>query len=71
MTLDQVQVIRDKYYQALLDLDVNQLNHSINGASYDWDSHRESLEKQFEYWDNLYNVKAAAGTTRRLNKKAV
>ena len=71
MTLEEVKAMRDKYYDALLAADLNQLNHSIDGASYDHDSHRDALQKAFEYWDTLYNRKSSGGRTRRLNRKAV
>jgi len=71
MTLAQVGALRDKYYNALMALDTNQLTHSIDGASYDHDSHRDSLEKSLEYWDTMYNTKLNGGRTLRLGKKAV
>jgi hypothetical protein len=71
MTLAQVQAVRDKYYNALLALDLNMLNHSIDEASYDFDSHRDSLQRAFTYWDNLYNRKSSGGRTRRLDRKSV
>lgn len=70
MTLDQVAALRDKYFNALLDYDVNKESHSIGDASYQHDQHRESLQKSFEYWDNLYNVKASVGGRLRVTKKA-
>ena len=71
MTLGQVQAVRDKYYNAIMDLDLIQLDHSIEGASYSHDTHRDSLQKAFEYWSSLYDRKASAGATARLDKKAV
>lgn len=71
MTLDEVKALRDKYYAAILAADTNQLNHSVDGASYDHDSHRESLQKSFEYYDALYNRKLSGGRTARLGQKAV
>lgn len=70
MTLAEVKALRDKYYNALLDADLNQLTHSVDGASYDHDAHRESLQKSLEYWDNVYNRKLSGGVTRRLGLKA-
>lgn len=71
MTLEQVKTLRDKYYNALLDLDLKQLDHSIGDASYSHDTHRTSLQESFKFWDDLYNKKLSGGTTARLNKKAV
>lgn len=71
MTLDEVKTLRDKCYNALMELDFTQLDHSIGGASYSHDGHRNSLMEMFKYWDNLYNVKLSAGKTTRLGKKAV
>lgn len=71
MTLDEIKTIRDKYYEAIVAADLNQLNHSIDGASYEHDAHRESLQKSFEYYDALYNRKLSGGQTRRLSRKAV
>ncbi len=71
MTLEEVGALRDKYYAALLAADLNQLDHSVEGASYSHDTHRESLQKSFEYYDALYNRKLSGGRTRRLNRKAV
>lgn len=71
MTLQEVKTIRDKYYNQLLAIDLNQLNHSLDGASYDHDTHRDSLEKSLEYWDTMYNRKLSGGRTRRLDRKCV
>ena len=71
MTLAEVKAARDKYYAALLELPATMLTHSIEGASYDWDSHRANLQEQFQYWDNLYNVKLSAGQTLRMDTKSV
>ncbi len=71
MTLQEVKTIRDKYMNAILQLNMNMLTHSLNGASYDHDAHRDSLEKAFQYWDTMYNRKISGGRTRRLDRKAV
>lgn len=71
MTLEQVGVIRDKYYAAILELDLSLMNHSIGDASYENDSHRTALEERFKFWDELYTAKANAGGRHRLNKKAI
>lgn len=71
MTLDEVKVMRDRYYDALLALDLTQMNHSIGDASYENDSHRTALEESFKKWDDLYNAKSSAGARLRVNKKAI
>lgn len=71
MTLAQVKALRDKYYQALLDYPAIAEDHSISDASYSHDGHRENLQKQFEFWDKLYNVKSGAAQGARLGTKAV
>ncbi len=72
MTLAEIKVLRDKYYQALLDLDVTAMNHSIGDASYENDSHRTAIEEGFKKWDELYTAKLGAGQPRqRTNKKAI
>lgn len=71
MTLAEIKVLRDAAYAALVALDLGQTTHSVDGESYDHDGHRKSLVETFEKWDALYNRKATAGRTYRLNKKAV
>jgi hypothetical protein len=71
MTLDEVKAVRDKFYNAILALDLNQLNHDIDMAEYRHDDHRDSLMKSFQFWDNLYTLKQLGGRTYRVNRKAV
>lgn len=71
MTLAQVQALRDKYYNALLDGNITMPSHSIDAAWYDHTRHLEALQKAFAYWDNLYNIKSTGGAGVRLAIKAV
>lgn len=71
MTLAEVKVLRDKYYNLLVAEDPVLPTQSIADASYSHDEHRSNLLELFKYWDNLYNVKSSAGKRIRLNKKAV
>ncbi len=71
MTLLEIGALRQKYYDALLALDPTKTTHSVDGESQDHDGHREKLEKQFQYYDNLYAKKQSAGRSYRINKKAL
>lgn len=71
MTLQEISVIRQRYYDAIMALDLSLMDHEIGDARYDNDAHRDSLQKAFLYWDTLYNRKSGAGTQLRLGMKVV
>lgn len=71
MTLAEIKVLRDKYYNALADLDVNKTTHTVDGETQQHDQHRESLEALFQKYDLMYNQKLNAGRSYRLNVRPI
>lgn len=71
MTLQQIGQLRDKYFQALMDLDPSKITYTVDGETVQHDQHRESLQKMWEYYDKLYTSKSWGGKTYRLNMKAL
>lgn len=71
MTVAEVQALRDKAYTALMNFNFDKVNNSVDGESYDYDSHLKQLEEILEKWDALLIKKQGGAKTYRLNKKVL
>ena len=71
MTLQEVKQIRDNLMNAILQLNLIMLDHSIGDASYSHDTHRAQLMTELKYWDKIYISKLWGGRRIRQDMKSV